>query len=94
MDKPSQFFASAKVKRSDRKGGNANRDIDHVEEKDGHWVILFGASPAMHKSTFDKMLIMTAVDCFDWSHLFVEPIDPSPETAPGDNVALRIVDCA
>jgi hypothetical protein len=36
MDKPSQFVASAKVKRSDRKGGNANRDIDHVEEKDRH----------------------------------------------------------
>jgi hypothetical protein len=46
MDKTSQIVARAKVKRSDRKGGNANRDIDHVEEKDGHWVILFGASPA------------------------------------------------
>jgi hypothetical protein len=36
IDKTSQFVASAKVKRSDRKGGNANRDIDHVEEKDRH----------------------------------------------------------
>ena len=44
MDKPSQLVASAKVKRSDRKGGSANRDIDHVEEKDGHLIILFGAS--------------------------------------------------
>jgi hypothetical protein len=41
MGYASQFVASAKVKRSDRKGDNANRDIDHVEEKDGHWVILF-----------------------------------------------------
>jgi len=56
MDKPSQFFASAKVKRSDRKGGNANRNIDHVEEKDGHWVILFGVSLAMYESSLDKML--------------------------------------
>ena len=55
MDKTSQIVARAKVKRSDRKGGNANRDIDHVEEKDGHWVILFGASLATYKSTFDKM---------------------------------------
>jgi hypothetical protein len=56
MDKPSQFVASAKVKRSDREGSNANRDIDHVEDKDGHWVILFDASLATCKSTFDKML--------------------------------------
>jgi hypothetical protein len=41
MDKPSQFVASAKVKRGDRKGGNANRDIDQIEEKDGHWMILW-----------------------------------------------------
>ena len=44
MDKPSQLVASAKVKRGDRKGGSANRDIDHVEEKDRHLIILFGAS--------------------------------------------------
>ncbi len=56
MEKPSQFVASAKVQRSDRKGGNANRDIDHVEEKDGHWVILFGVSLATYESTVDKML--------------------------------------
>jgi len=56
MDKTSQIVARAKVKRSDRKGGNANRDIDHVEEKDGHWVILFGVSLAMYESSFDKML--------------------------------------
>jgi hypothetical protein len=59
---PSQFVASAKVKRSDRKGDNANRDIDHVEEKDGHWGSFLvhrcpriGASLATYKSTFDKM---------------------------------------
>jgi hypothetical protein len=40
MDKPSQIVASAKVKRGDRKGGNANRNINHVEEKDGHWMLL------------------------------------------------------
>ena len=37
MDNASQTVASAKVKRGDRKGGGANRDIDRVEEKDGHW---------------------------------------------------------
>ena len=56
MDKLSQFVASGKVKRSDREGSDANRDIDHVEEKDGHWVILFGVSLAMYESSFDKML--------------------------------------
>jgi hypothetical protein len=40
MENASQIVASAKVKRSDREGGSANRDIDHVEEKDGHWMIL------------------------------------------------------
>jgi hypothetical protein len=40
MDNASQIVASAKVKCSDREGGNANRDIDHIEEKDGHWMIL------------------------------------------------------
>jgi hypothetical protein len=44
MDKTSQFVARAKVKRGDGKGGNANRDKDQIEEKDRHWVILFGAS--------------------------------------------------
>jgi hypothetical protein len=36
----SQIVASAKVKRSNREGSNANRDIDHIEEKDGHWMLL------------------------------------------------------
>ena len=61
MDRTSQFVASAKVKRSDRKGSNANRDIDQIEEKDGHWVILFGASLA----TYKRLTIVTAVDCID-----------------------------
>jgi hypothetical protein len=40
MDNASQAVASAKVKRRDRKGGNANRDIDKVEEEGGHWMVL------------------------------------------------------
>ena len=40
MDNASQAVASAKVERGDGKGGNANRDIDQVEEEDGHWMVL------------------------------------------------------
>ena len=40
MDNASQIITSAKVKRGDRKGGSAYRDIDHVEEEDRHWIIL------------------------------------------------------
>jgi hypothetical protein len=40
MDNASQAVASAKVKRGDGKGGNANREKDQVEEEDGHWMVL------------------------------------------------------
>jgi hypothetical protein len=53
MDYASQIVASAKVKCSDREGGNANRDIDHVEEKDGHWGGPF-RHVADYKNTFDS----------------------------------------
>jgi hypothetical protein len=46
MDKPSQFATGAKIKCGYGKSRDGNRDIEHVEEKDGHWVILFGASLA------------------------------------------------
>ena len=53
MDNASQTVASAKVKRGDRKGGGANRDIDRVEEKDGHWGGPF-RHVADYKGTFDS----------------------------------------
>ena len=55
MTLPSQAGAGSKIKCRDGKGRRANRDIDHVEQEVGHLVILFGASPATHKSTFANM---------------------------------------
>ena len=40
MDKPSQIVACAKVKRGYGKSRDTNCNIDHVKEKDGHWIIL------------------------------------------------------
>ena len=37
---------------------------------------------------------MTAVDCFDWSQLFVEPIDLRLKLLQASNVALHIADDA
>jgi hypothetical protein len=45
MDYALKIVASANIKSSDRKGGNAGRNIDHIGEKDGHLIILFGALP-------------------------------------------------
>ena len=37
---------------------------------------------------------MTAVDCFDWSQLFVEPIVLRLKLLQASNAALHIANCA
>jgi|SRR5450631_3060405 hypothetical protein len=66
MVNASQTVASAKVKRGDRKGGGANRDIDQIEQEDGHWMILLLLRrkmrlPSKHRSKYDEPHIDSSV---------------------------------
>jgi hypothetical protein len=81
MDNASQAVASAKVKRRDRKGGNANRDIDQVEEEDGHWMVLL-----VHRrlpNERHEFFIAKALLFVELAQFLDEPIAASPEDVPG-----------
>jgi hypothetical protein len=49
---------------------------DHIEEKDGHLVILFGVSPVRQKSAAN--LNREPIPCTDLSQFLGEPIAASP----------------